>query len=108
MIAPGRLALLEVLFHAFGLAKQEGDVLVRGLDEAGDDLERRLEFLDELIMFPVAPRLAQAGELAVNDGHLGEQVIVELPELRREPPELVRVDNRLSHESPFRDETKSG
>ena len=38
-------------------------MLVGRIDEALDDLHRLLEFLDELVVLAVAPRLAQAGDL---------------------------------------------
>ena len=38
----------------------------------------------------------------MNGGHLVEQVVVEPAKVHGEPAEFVRVDNGLSHDTPFR------
>ena len=73
-------------------------MLIGRLDEPFHDREGLLEFLDELLMFLVAPSLSQADELTVDRGHLVEHFGVELFEADGKPPEIFRVDDRLSHE----------
>src|SRR4051812_36177670 len=101
-IESDRLALLEVILDALGLAEQERDMLVRGVDEAGDDLHRLLELLDELVVLAVAPGGAQAAELAVQGRHRVGQVAVEPLEVLGEPPQFVRIDDGLCHGTPRR------
>src|SRR5687768_6229399 len=95
------LALLQVVFHALGLAEQERDVLVGRLDEPSDDLHRLFEFLDEFVMLAVAPARAEAGELSMHDGHLGEQIVVELLQAHGEPPKFLWIGDGLRHEAPL-------
>ena len=73
-----RLTLVQVFFNALGLAKEEGNVLVGRVNEAGNDFQRVLEFFHEFVMLAVTPASAQAGKLAMEGAHLAHQIIVEL------------------------------
>ena len=98
------LALLQIFLDPFGLAEQEWDVLIGGVDESLHHLEGLFKFLDELVVFPVAPGLAQTAELTVQRGQLGHHLIVELFEPGGKSTEIFRINNRLSHFGPhFRD-----
>jgi hypothetical protein len=98
------LALLQVFLDPFRLAEQERDMLIGRIDEPLHHLEGLLEFLDELVVFSVAPRLAQTAELTVQRGQLGHHLIIELLEPGSKTAEIFRVDDGLSHFGPhFRD-----
>ena len=56
-------ALLEVVLDPLGLAEQERDVLIGGLDKPLHDDERLFEFLNELLVLLVAPGLTETDEL---------------------------------------------
>jgi len=75
-----QLALLQVLFDAFGFAKQEWNVSIGKLDEFGDVSDVVLEFLDEFLIFLVAPRSSEARELSHELRRALLQVAVELLE----------------------------
>jgi hypothetical protein len=97
-------ALLEIFLDPFGLAEQERDVLIGRVDEPLDHLEGLFEFLDELVVFTVAPGLAQTAELTVQRGQLRHHLVIELLEPGRKSSEIFRVNNGLSHFGPhFRD-----
>src|SRR5207249_10916647 len=97
------LSLLQVFLDPFGLTQQKRDVHLRGGEELLDDAQRLLELLDELHVFLVAPRVAQAGELAVQDGQGVLEFGVELLEAQGEASQFRRVNDRLRHEATSRD-----
>src|SRR5262249_38709808 len=94
------LTLLQVILDAFGLAHQEGDVLVRGLDEVSQHLHGVGELLGEFLVLLIAPGVAKAGELSLQHGGLVAQVVAEVFEPVREATQLRRIDNGLRHKAP--------
>src|SRR5262249_5573423 len=93
--------LLQVLIRPLGLAEQERNVLVGGIDEPLHDLHGLLEFLDELVVLAVPPGLPEAGELAVEHRQLVEELVVELLQPRGEPADLLRIHDGLCHAMPL-------
>src|SRR5262249_39102806 len=90
-------ALLEVLVDAIGLAEQEGDVLLRGLDEAGEDVDGLGEALGELVVVLVAPGVAEAGELALEDGKRLAALFVQVLEALGKAAQLGGIDDGPGH-----------
>src|SRR5262249_1488350 len=74
------LAVLQVVLDALGLADEEGDLFPRGFQEAVDDDDGLVEAFGELVVLLVAPGVAQAGELALEDGDETGDFVVEVLE----------------------------
>jgi hypothetical protein len=91
------LPLLEVFLDALGLAEQEGDVQVSGLDEALEHMDGFVERLAELVVLLVAPRVPQSDELTVNSREVGRQIAIEALQAMREATQFGGVNDRLRH-----------
>jgi hypothetical protein len=59
------LTLLQVLLDPLGFAQQEGDMLIGGAHKVRQHAHRLLKLLGELLVFLVAPGIAQADELGL-------------------------------------------
>src|SRR5437879_3915789 len=70
-------ALVEVLLNALRLAQQVRGVRARKLHEFLQRFHRRLEFVSELLMLLIRPRIAQRGETRVKHAHAVFQLAVE-------------------------------
>ncbi len=57
--------LLQILFNPFRLALQERYVHVGDFEEMLDHVQRLLEFLRELFVFLISPRIGQPRHLGV-------------------------------------------
>ena len=49
------------------------------------------------LLLAVPPGLAQGGDLAVKDGQLIQEIVVELLQPRGEPADLLRIGDSLGH-----------
>ena len=86
-----------------GLAEQERDVFVGGPDELGEDLDGLCELAGELLMFLVAPGVAEGGELAVEDGELMLQFVVEMFQPVGKAPQVGGIDDGPGHATLLRE-----
>ncbi len=57
--------MLQVLLDPLGFAQQEGDMLIGGAHKVRKHAHRLLKLLGELLVFLVAPGIAQADELGL-------------------------------------------
>src|SRR5262249_22659805 len=99
-VPPGNVAQLplpQIFLGSLGLAQQERNMEPRGLEKAVRGDQRLLEFLDKLLVFLVAPALAQASQLPAQHQHLILQFVGKSIELVRKAAQLLRIDNRLRH-----------
>ena len=51
--------LLQILLDALRLPQEKGDVLIGILDEGGQDVHGLFKFLGELLVFLIAPAVAE-------------------------------------------------
>src|SRR4051794_10465933 len=72
----------QVLLDLLRLAQQDGQVLFGHFEEVVEYVHGFLELAQELLVFLVAPGIAEGAELAAEAGKLVFQVVVELLEVR--------------------------
>jgi len=96
-----RLFLLQIFFHLFGFPQQKGDVLFRAGHEGGKYVGRLLEFLKKAFVFLIAPTIAKADQLPMQDGQTIAQFLAKLFEVVGETADFRGIDNRLGHDLPF-------
>ena len=75
------LPLAEIIAQALGFSKQEGDLFIGGTPEVLQDAHGLLEFFGELLVFLVAPSVAQGDKLRLQPLHTLAQLRIELLEL---------------------------
>jgi cation diffusion facilitator family transporter len=76
-------------------------MLFRAADKGFQHMGGLLEFLDEVLVFLVAPGVAQSGQLTVQHGHAVAQFFTELFEVVRKAADFCGIDNRLGHGGSF-------
>jgi cation diffusion facilitator family transporter len=76
-------------------------MLFRAAHESFQHVGGLLEFLDEMLVFLVAPGVAQAGELPMQHRHAVAQLFTELLEMVSEAADFRGIDNRLGHGGSF-------
>jgi hypothetical protein len=99
------LALLEIFLDPFGLAEQKRDMFVGRPDELAENLNGLREFAGELLVFLIAPGVAEGGELSVQDGELMLQFAVEMFQPVSEAPQVGGIDDGSGHENLLRAKT---
>src|SRR5438477_5615370 len=78
-------------------------------EELLNDSQGLFELLAKLVVFLIAPGIAERHELPVQHGHAMVQFAVELLQVLRETPKFGWIDNRLRHWEPRRaDEQTAG
>ncbi len=89
--------MLEVLVDSLCFAQQEGNVLIRGVDEPPKHLHGLLELLGKLLLLLVAPRLAEFKQPAVQGGELVVKLGIEPLQVVSETAEFFWVDDCFCH-----------
>jgi hypothetical protein len=99
------LALLEIFLDSLRLAKQKRDVIVGRSDKLAENLNGLCELAGELLMFLIAPGVAEGGELAVENGELMLQFIVEVFQPVGKAPQVGGIDDGSGHATLLRAKT---
>src|SRR5665213_1365472 len=99
------LTLLEIFLDSLGLAEQERDVIVGRPNELAENLNGLRELAGELLMFLIAPSVAEGGELAVEDGELMLQFVVEVFQPVGKAPQVGGIDDGFGYFFFFKQKT---
>jgi hypothetical protein len=94
--------LLHVFFDPLRLPHQIRNMLIVRLDESGDHFHVLLELSAELLLFLIAPGVAQIAQLIGKRAQPFLQFFVELFQHLGKSPKLARIDNDLRHASPWK------
>jgi hypothetical protein len=92
-------ALLEIFVDSIRLAEQKGNVLPGRFQKARENLDRLGKVRLELVVFLIAPGIAEGGKLPLQDRELSAHLGIEVLQMLGKTPQFGGIDKCPRHET---------